>query len=78
MRLKFLNLKQGDMTFIEYKTKFSALARFATPQLTDDNFKWARFEEGLKPSIQDKLAPLQWKSFANSLGIVLAIESKEL
>ena len=66
------------MIVIEYETKFSALARFATAQLTNDNFKGARFEEGLKPSIQKKLAPLRLKSFADILGAALTIESKEL
>ena len=56
--------------------KFSALAYFAIAQLTDDNFKGARFEEGLKPGIQNKLAPLGLKSFANILGATLAIECK--
>ena len=66
------------MIVMEYEMKFSALSHFATAQLTDDNFKGACFEEGLKPGIQNKLAPLRLKSFIDILGAALAIENKEL
>ena len=66
------------MTVTEYKTKFSALASFATAQLTNENFKGAQFEEGLKSDIQNKLVSLRLKSFADTLGATLAIKSKEL
>ena len=75
---EFFNLKQGDMIIMEYETKFLALALFATAQLTDENFKGAQFEEGLKPSIQTNLAPLQLKSFTDILAIGLANKIKDL
>ena len=66
------------MTVTEYETKFSTLAHFSTTQFTDDNFKGALFKEGLKLGIQNKLAPLRLKNFADILGAALAIKSKEL
>ena len=78
MQSKFFNLKQGDMSVSKYETKFSALARFATTQFTNDDLQGTWFEEGLKPGIQSKLAPRRLKSFADILAVALAIESKDL
>ena len=49
---KFLELKQGTMTVIEYVARFTELARFADDYVAMDMAKVRRFENGLKLSIR--------------------------
>ena len=49
MEIKFLELKQGNMSVEEYAAKFNELARFATHQVDTEARKARRFEQGLKP-----------------------------
>ena len=48
---KFLELKQGTMTVMEYVAKFTELARFADDYVAIDMAKVRKFENGLKLSI---------------------------
>ncbi|KAF5205224.1 Cellular nucleic acid-binding protein [Thalictrum thalictroides] len=60
---KFLTLKQGSMTVLQYETQFTRLARLATHMHLDE-FQMARqFEEGL----HDELRLLVKGSFCQSL-----------
>ena len=45
---KFLELKQGSMTVIEYVTKFTELTRFGDDYVATDMAKVRKFEDGLK------------------------------
>ena len=49
---KFLELKQGVMTVIEYVARFTELARFADDYVATDLAKVRRFENGLRLSIR--------------------------
>ena len=53
--LKFLELKQGMMTVMEYVAKFKELARFADDYVAIDMAKVRKFEDGLKLSIRGKI-----------------------
>lgn len=44
MEMRFLELKQGDMTVPQYAAKFNELARFAPHQVDTEVRKARRFE----------------------------------
>ena len=52
---EFLELKQGNMTVLEYVAKFIELARFGDHYVATDMAKVRKFEDGLKLSIQGKI-----------------------
>lgn len=58
MEVRFLELKQGDMTVSQYAVKFSELARFVPHQVDTETQKARRFELGLKPWLFNKVAVL--------------------
>ena len=45
--LEFLELKQGNMTVLEYVAKFTELARFGDDYMAIDMAKVRKFEDGL-------------------------------
>ena len=47
----FLELKQGNMTVLEYVAKFTKLARFRDDYVATDMAKVRKFDDGLKLSI---------------------------
>ena len=64
MELNFLELKQGNMSVVEYENKFAELARFMPTYVETDRQKAKRFQQGLKPWIRSKLAILQLDTYA--------------
>ena len=58
MEVKFLELKQDNMTVAEYAAKFNELARFAPHQVDTEARKARRFELGLKLWLYNKVAVL--------------------
>ena len=52
---EFLELKQGNMTVLEYVAKFIELARFGDDYVAIDMAKVRKFEDDLKLSIQGKI-----------------------
>lgn len=46
MEMKFLELKQGNMTVAEYVEKFAEFARFAPHQVDTEKRKARRFDRG--------------------------------
>ena len=52
---KFLELKQGNMTMMEYVNKFNHLAQYAGTHVDTDEKKMDRFNRGLSCVLQEKL-----------------------
>ena len=52
---EFLELKQGNMTVLEYVAKFTELACFGDDYVATDMAKVRKFEDGLKLSIRGKI-----------------------
>ena len=52
---EFLQLKQGNMTVLEYVSKFTELARFKDDYMATNMAKVRKFEDGLKLSIRGKI-----------------------
>ena len=53
--MEFLELKQGNMTVLDYVAKFIELARFGDDYVATDMAKVRKFKDGLKLSIQGKI-----------------------
>src|ERR1043165_7340555 len=49
---EFLNLKQGDMSVIEYQNRIIALAKYAPMAVVTEASKCRKFEKGLHPDIR--------------------------
>ena len=52
---EFLELKQGNMTMLEYLAKFIELARFGDDYVAINMAKMRKFEDSLKLSIRGKI-----------------------
>ena len=73
---KFLELKQGAMTVMDYVTRFTELTRFADDYVATDMAKVRRFENGLKLSIWGKIVGLCLRDMDCMVGTALTIEIK--
>ena len=71
---KFLELKQGTMTVLEYADRFTELAHFANDYVATDMTKVRRFENGLKLSIRGRIVGLRLHDIASMVGTALTIE----
>ena len=71
---KFLELKQGAMTVMDYVARFTKLARFSDDYVTTDLVKVRRFENGLKLSIRARIIGLRLQDMDSMVGTALTIE----
>ena len=71
---KFLELKQGTMTVMDYVARFTELARFADDYVATDMAKVRRFENGLKLSIRGRIVGLRLQDMDSMVGTSLTIE----
>ena len=71
---KFLELKQGAMTMMDYVTRFTELARFADDYVAIVLAKVRRFENGLKLSIRARIVGLRLQDMDSMVGTALTIE----
>ena len=60
---KFLSLKQGEMSIIEYAAKFNELNRFAPNQVTTKEMRMDHSEQGLKGEIKQIIAAYAYAKF---------------
>lgn len=75
MEIKFLEFKQNNLTIAEYEAKFAELSRFV-PQWVDTDLKRARrFQYGLKPWIQKRVAPFEITEYTKMVQKAAIIEA---
>lgn len=74
MEMRFLELKQGDMTVPQYVAKFNELAKFAPHQVDMEVRKVRRFEQGLKPWLYSRISVFQNNSFGTILEKAIIVE----
>ena len=55
---QFPNLKQRNLSLVEYEKKFSHLSKYASELVLTEAFQCRRFEDGLHDSIKRYLAPM--------------------
>ena len=66
MAMEFQLLKQGDMTVLQYVTKFERLSRYAPELVNTEEKKIIKFLEGLNPIIEQ-----------DATGVVLPVTFQE-
>ena len=71
---KFLELKQGAMSVMDYVARFTKLARFADDYVATDMAKVRRFENELKLSIRARIVGLYLQDMDSMVGTTLTIE----
>ena len=64
MELKFIELKQENLSVTEYEARFTELARFVPEYVNTDEKKAKRFQQGLKPWIRSKVALFELNTYA--------------
>ena len=71
---EFLELKQGNMTVLEYLAKFTKLSRFEGDYVAIDMAKVQKFKDGLKLSIQGKIVGFLLQDMDSMVKTAMAIE----
>jgi hypothetical protein len=59
---EFLDLRQGDLTVLEYERRFQDLAAFASTYLPTKRHKVERFHDGLRQELRMILIAMQFQS----------------
>ncbi|XP_074356548.1 uncharacterized protein LOC141696288 [Apium graveolens] len=76
MEMRFLNLRQEDMTVAEYEVKFSELARFVPEYVNTEAKKAKRFQQGLKPWIRSQVALLEIRTYVAFVQKAMIVEGE--
>ncbi|XP_074346555.1 uncharacterized protein LOC141685344 [Apium graveolens] len=76
LEMKFLNLRQEDMTVAEYEVKFLELARFAPEYVNTEVNKAKRFQQGLKPGIRSQVALFEIRNYAALVQKAMIVEGE--
>ena len=71
---EFLELKQGNMTRLEYVAKFTKLACFVDDYVAINIAKVRKFEGGLKLSIRGKIVGFLLQDMESMVRTAMAIE----
>ena len=70
-----MELKQGNMTVLEYKKKFTELSRFVTKYTSTEEEKAKKFQQGLEPWIRDRVAMFELETYAGVVQKASLIEN---
>lgn len=75
MELKFLELKQGNMSVLEYEKKFTELSRFVNKYVHTDEEKAQRFQQGLEPWIRSRVSMFEINNYSGVVQKAAIIEN---
>ena len=78
---QFLNMKQGNLTVVEYEKEISRLSKYAPELVLTGTFRCRQFEDGLKESIKRYLTAvisLQVVNFYQLVQAAMKIEKSEI
>ena len=76
MEIKFLELKQEDMTVAEYEMKFTELSKFVPEYVDTEPKKAKRFQHGLKPWIRSRVAVFELQNYASVVQKAMIVEGE--
>ncbi|XP_074323063.1 uncharacterized protein LOC141660007 [Apium graveolens] len=76
MEIKFLELKQGNMSVTEYEAKFTELDRFVTEQVDTEEKRAKRFQQGLKALIHSEVAIFELTTYTDVVQKAMIIEGE--
>jgi hypothetical protein len=75
---KFLSLKQGNQTVLQYVGKFNHLSQYATEYVNTDAKKKSCFMRGLKTKIQTMMTTCYNATYHEVVNVAIASEEKSL
>ena len=75
MELKFLELKQNNLSVMEYEAKFTELSRFVPELVSTEEKKARRFQQGLRQWIQNRIAVLELTDYATVVQKATIVET---
>nr|XP_051211363.1 uncharacterized protein LOC127328831 [Lolium perenne] len=76
MKDKFMNLKQGSMTVVEYMDKFTTLSRYAPEDTDTEEKKKDRFSNGPHDEMQSILVAVPYPDLESLVDASIMVESK--
>ncbi|WOG95286.1 hypothetical protein DCAR_0414598 [Daucus carota subsp. sativus] len=76
MEIKFLELKQDNMSVADYEVRFTELARFVPDQVDTDEKRAKRFQQGLKDWIRSRVATFEMPSYVSIVQKAMIIENE--
>ncbi|KAL8117783.1 hypothetical protein AgCh_015616 [Apium graveolens] len=76
MELKFLELKQGNISVTDYEGKFEELSRYVSSYVDTDLKKAKRFQQGLKPWIRGKVAIFELDTYVGVVQKAMIAETE--
>lgn len=74
LRRQFEELTQGDKSVDKYAQEFYSLSRYAPDLIADEDLRCRRFEEGLRPSIKDRVMSQLYSDFVTLVESARATE----
>ena len=75
---KFLALKQGNNSVLQYSQAFNTLAQYAGYHVDTDEKKQACFRQGLSSKLQDRLAMIKFDTFSELVNGAIIQEDAHL
>ena len=73
-RMEFEHLIHRTMLVLEYESRFLELSRFAMGMISEKGEKSKRFQQGLRPTIRNRLVPLAIKDYSKLVKRSLLVE----
>ncbi|KAK2975915.1 hypothetical protein RJ640_000680 [Escallonia rubra] len=74
---EFQNFEQGNLTAQQYATKFTSLARHASYLVEGEDKRARKFQDGLKPEIQEKISIRNVHDYYEMVERALLIEKSD-
>ncbi|XP_074337134.1 uncharacterized protein LOC141674307 [Apium graveolens] len=76
LEMRFMDLKQVNMTVVEYEVKFSELASFMPEYVNTEAKKAKIFQQGLKPWIHSQVALLEVRTYTALVQKAMIVEGE--
>ena len=74
---EFINLKQGEMTVVQYEAKFANLSKYAPDMVRTEAKRKRRFLIGLTSELQNALATARMESYVEAVELAQWAESSQ-
>ncbi|XP_074355837.1 uncharacterized protein LOC141695496 [Apium graveolens] len=76
MEIKFLELKQNNLSIEDYEDKFTELSRFVPEQVDTDEKRAKRFQQGLNPWIRSRVDVFELTTYTTIVQKAMIIEGE--
>ena len=77
MKVEFLELAQKGTTVMEYEARFTASSRFAQKMVATKAVKCEHFEQGLRPTIHERLAAHIYTNYSQLVTATMRVKAQK-